>query len=166
MCSSAASSDDPRTTRNIIQILRRHLATAVRRKYGTAALNTDLYGSRMVLSLWVGLLLLAAIGELLPCDSAPILAASHMNDKFMHLSAYAAIAFVPTFGLRLSTALSCLVTTEIVGIGLDVAQIFVRQRSFDPYDIAANTAGILIGIVVALAGRSRVVRAGQTLLDD
>jgi glycopeptide antibiotics resistance protein len=89
-----------------------------------------------------------------------------MNDKFMHLSAYAAIAFVPMFGLRLSTALSCLVTTEIVGIGLDVAQMFVRQRSFDPYDIAANTAGILIGIVVALTGRSRVVRAGQTLLDD
>lgn len=121
---------------------------------------------RIVLPLWAGLLLLTSISELLPGDSAPIMAVSHVNDKLMHFSAYAVVAFVPAFGLRFSTALRCVITTELVGIGLEFAQLFVRQRSCDPYDIAANTAGVFAGVLLAVAGRSRLLRAENTLSDE
>jgi VanZ family protein len=168
MGSSSASPDDSRGIRNTFHTLRSRMIAAFDRQYVSAALDTNVYGSAMVLSLWVGLLLFAAIAELLPGDSAPmmVLSASHVNDKFLHFSAYAAVAFVPVFGLRLSTAMTCVIATEVVGIGLDLAQFFVRQRSCDPYDVAANTAGILVGIGVAVIGRSRVVRAGQTFRDE
>lgn len=131
------------------------------RQYVSAALGMNVYRPRMVLSLWSGLLLFASISELLPGDSAPMraLSVTHMNDKVAHFSAYAALAFVPTFGLRLNTAVACTLASELVGIGLEFAQILVRQRSFDPYDIAANTAGLLAGIVLAIVSRSRVIGA-------
>jgi VanZ family protein len=121
---------------------------------------------RIVLPLWAGLLLFASISELLPGDSAPIMAVSTVNDKLLHFSAYAVVAFVPAFGLRFNTALLCVITTELVGIGLEFAQLFVRQRSCDPYDIAANTAGVLAGVLLAVAGRSRLLRAENTLSDE
>ena len=92
-----------------------------------------------MLLVWAGLLVFAGVSELLPGDSAPLRAVSALNDKFLHFSAYAAIAFVPAFGLRFGTAVACLITTELVGIGLEFAQLFARDRSYDPYDMAANT---------------------------
>jgi VanZ family protein len=160
MCSSPASPDDSRTIRNIFHIFHKRIATALYRKYVSAGLGTDVFGPKIVASLWAGLLLFVAIAELLPGDSVPMTAVSNINDKVLHVSTYAVVAFLPAFGLRISTAVSCVIATELVGIGLDLAQGFVRQRSYDPYDIVANTVGVIIGIVVAVAGRSRVVRTG------
>ena len=136
---------------------------AFHRQYVLAALDTNVYSPTIVVSLWAGLFLFTAIAELLPGDSTPMMAISafHINAKFMHFSTYAAVAFVPAFGLRLSTAVSCVIATELVGVGLDLAQLFVRQRSCDPYDVAANTAGVLVGVVLAVVGRSRIVRVEQ-----
>ena len=122
----------------------------------------------IILPLWAGLLLFTIISELLPGDSAPMMALSltHVNDKVLHFSAYAVLVFIPVFGLRLSTALGCIVATELVGIGLEYAQTFVRQRSYDPYDMAANTAGVLAGITLAIAGRARLIRAERTFSDE
>jgi VanZ family protein len=106
------------------------------------------------------MLLFTIISELLPGDSAPMMALSvtHVNDKVLHFSAYAMVSFIPAFGLRLTPALGYLVTTELVGIALEFAQRFVRQRSYDPYDVAANTAGVFTGIVIAVAARTRFLR--------
>ena len=153
MALSPVSRGDSRGIRNRFDSLCRLIAQASDRP-------------RIVLPLWAGLLLFASISELLPGDSAPIMAVSNVNDKFLHFSAYAVVAFVPAFGLRFSTALLCVITTELVGIGLEFAQLFVRQRSCDPYDIAANTAGVLAGVLLAVAGRSRVIRAENTLSDE
>jgi VanZ family protein len=112
-----------------------------------------------MLLLWAGLLVFAGISELLPGDSAPIMAVSALNDKFVHFSVYAVIAFVPAFGLRLSTAVACVLTTELVGIALEFAQLFAHDRSCDPYDMAANTAGVLVGVILAMIGRSLLFRA-------
>jgi VanZ family protein len=133
-----------------------------------AALSTNVYAPATVSSLWVGFLLCTAITQLLPGDSAPRIAfsSSQVNDKIVHFSAYAAVAFVPTFGLRLGRAMPYVIATECVGTGLDLAQMFVRERSCDPCDIAANTAGILAGVVLAVVARSRLVRAERTLPDD
>lgn len=119
-----------------------------------------------MLLLWAGLLVFAGISELLPGDSAPIMAVSALNDKVVHFSVYAVIAFVPAFGLRLSTAVACVLTTEVVGIALEFAQLFARGRSCDPYDMLANTAGVLVGVILALIGRSLAFRAQHDLSDE
>jgi VanZ family protein len=147
MSSSTVSPDDSRGIRNNFRVLRSHIVLAFNRP-------------KLVLPLWAGLLLFTIVSELLPGDSAPMMALSltHVNDKVLHFSAYAVLAFIPVFGLRLSTALGCIVTTELVGIALEFAQRFVRQRSYDPYDMAANTAGVFTGIVIAVAARTRFLR--------
>ncbi len=148
--------------------VRKQFAESSRRHYVSAAFGTNLYGPVVILFLWIGLLLCASVGELLPGDSASIkaLSSSGVNDKFLHFSTYAAIAFVPMFGLRITTAIICVIATEVVGIGLDLAQLFVHQRSCDPRDIVANTAGIVFGIVVAVISRSRIVRPHYTPSDE
>ena len=146
---------------NGFDTFRKHLIEFSQRQYVSAALGSNLYGPISILFLWAGILLGTAIGELLPGDSAAMraISATEINDKLLHFSAYAAIAFVPIFALRINIALICIIATEIVGIGLDVAQLFVRHRSYDPYDIVANTLGIVVGIMIAVASRSRVVRS-------
>ena len=150
--SSSVPPVDSRGIRNTFRFLRLRIVLA--------------YDPKTMLLLWAGLLVFVSISELLPGDSAPIMAVSRLNDKFLHFSAYAAMAFVPAFGLRASTAIACVITTELVGIGLEFGQLFVHQRSCDPYDMAANTAGVLTGVVLAIAGRSRFARAERTVPDE
>jgi VanZ family protein len=147
--------------RNALTAVSKRLIAFSRRQYVAAAPDVDIYGAAMIVSVWAGLLLATAIGELLPGDSTPIklLSQSRLNDKVLHFSAYAALAFVPIFGLRISSAVICVLTAEVAGIGLDIAQSFIRERSCDPYDILANTVGIVAGIVIALLIRSRLVQS-------
>lgn len=161
MSSSSLCPDDPHRTRNIVHLFRTRLVARFYRQYVFAALGNTVYRPTLVLPLWAGLLLFAVVSELLPGDSSPIVALSafHVNDKFIHFSTYAVIALVPAYGLRFRTAASCVVTTELVGIGLEVAQLFVRGRSCDPYDLLANTVGVLAGMSVALFARSRLGRS-------
>jgi VanZ family protein len=126
---------------------------------GAASPNCNL--PRTVLLVWAGLLLLVIIGELLPQNSRPmiLLSSANIGDKLLHFSAYAVLAFIPAIGLQLSSAIACLIASEVVGVGLEFAQLFVPDRSCDPYDAVANTAGVLAGTALAIVIRSRVVRA-------
>jgi VanZ family protein len=113
-----------------------------------------------ILLVWAGALLLAAWGELIPGSSAPIMALSRTNvsDKLLHFGTYSVIAFIPAFGLGFRTAIRCIVATELVGIGLEIVQRIVPDRSFDLYDVLANTMGVLAGIALAVAIRSTRLR--------
>lgn len=113
-----------------------------------------------ILLLWAGALLLAAWGELIPGGSAPIMALSRTNvsDKVVHFGTYSVIAFIPAFGLGLRTAIRCIVATELVGMGLEIVQRIVPDRSFDLYDVLANTMGVLAGTALAVAIRSTGLR--------
>jgi glycopeptide antibiotics resistance protein len=126
---------------------------------GAASPNCNL--SRVVLLVWAGLLLLIIMGELLPQNSRPMMLLSSMDigDKLLHFGAYAVLAFIPAIGLPLSSAIACLIASEVVGIGLEFAQLLVPDRSCDPYDAVANTIGVLAGTALAIVIRSRVVRA-------
>jgi VanZ family protein len=108
-----------------------------------------------VLGLWIGLLVLVIIGELVPGDSAPmiLLSRTYVSDKLVHFTAYTVLALVPALGLRLRSAIPCLITTQLVGISLELAQILVPYRSWDFYDIAANTAGVLAGAILGVGVR-------------
>src|SRR3954451_2093917 len=101
MMSSSVYPDDPNRIRNN-ELFRTRLIEHFHRLYALAALNNNLYRPAIVLLLWAGVLLFAAISELLPGDSSPIIAlgAFHVNDKFVHFSTYAVIALVPTYALR------------------------------------------------------------------
>jgi VanZ family protein len=153
MSSSTVSPDDSRGIGTKPSLVHRFMAFGFNRP-------------KIILPLWAGLVVFASISELLPGDSAPLVAVSHVNDKLLHFSAYAAMAFVPAFGLRLGEAAAYILATELLGIGLEFAQLFVRQRSCDPYDVAANTAGVLIGVLLAIAFRARFLRAEQNLSEQ
>jgi VanZ family protein len=116
-----------------------------------------------VMLLWLTILVVVIIGELLPGSSPPIrlLSGPHFEDKFIHFGAYVVLAFLPVFGLPLRTAVQCVIATELIGLSLEVIQHFLPDRSCDLYDAAANTAGVLAGVAVAIVARSRVAQKCQ-----
>jgi len=123
---------------------------------------------KAIVLLWAGALLCTGAGELLPGDSAPIiaLASTNVSDKLMHFGAYAIIAFVPAFGFRLRNAIRYIISTELAGIGLEIAQRFIPDRSSDLYDVLANTIGVLAGTALALAIRSELLLKIRGRHDD
>src|SRR5690349_14543208 len=103
MSSSSVVPGDSRGIRNMFGILRKRIVLAFNRHYQSAALGVNLYGPRIVLPLWAAMLVFTIVSELLPGDSAPMMALSvtHINDKVLHFSAYAVVTVIPAFGLRL-----------------------------------------------------------------
>jgi VanZ family protein len=117
----------------------------------------------IITAVWGLLLVVVSTGELLPGDAPPIafLSEAHFSDTVMHFAAFAALAFIPTFGLRPVAVFLCLFGTELTGIALEFAQAFIPGRSCDYRDVLANSFGLLSGTVAALVIRSRLNRARQ-----
>jgi VanZ family protein len=73
----------------------------------------------------------------------------HGGDKYGHFVAYGTLMllFAQLYaGSRRWAAAAALVA---LGIALEFVQRWTGYRSFDPWDIAANTAGVLAGFVLA-----------------
>jgi len=117
----------------------------------------------VITAVWGLLLVVVSTGELLPGDAPPIafLAEAHFSDTVMHFAAFAALAFIPAFGLRAVAVSLCLFSTELTGIALEFAQAFIPGRSCDYRDFLANSFGLLSGTAAALVIRSRLNRARQ-----
>jgi VanZ family protein len=96
------------------------------------------------------------IGELLPGNSAPMrwVGASHINDKTLHFTAYAVLAFIPVFGAKLRRGVPLAASTILLGVALEFAQRLVPSRSFEVADMVANTLGVSAGMVLALVGQA------------
>lgn len=97
--------------------------------------------------LGVALALLITLGSLWPTLPQ---AASGVSDKFLHFSAYAALAFLwagawePRAWLRVGVGLL------LFGGVIELAQDFLTEtRSGEWLDLAANAAGIAAGMAVA-----------------
>ncbi|WP_176631846.1 VanZ family protein [Desulfolutivibrio sulfoxidireducens] len=72
-------------------------------------------------------------------------------DKVYHLVGYAWLAFWPCFGFaRKRIGLAVSLSMILFGCGLEYAQGHVPGRMASVWDMVANTAGVLLGI---LAGR-------------
>ena len=129
------------------------------------ALHINTKAPRRLLLFWVLMLTFVAAGELLPGDSTPMRVVSgfDLSDSVLHLSAYAAVVVVPAIGLRVGILAICIVITELVGVALELGQVFVPGRSFDPRDIVSNSIGVLAGITVALIFRLRLFRRDECL---
>jgi VanZ family protein len=88
-------------------------------------------------------------------------------DKWLHLAAYAALAFLLAFArdVRLTRAtVAVAVVAAAYGAGIEVLQAFVPARAFDPADAATNALGALLGVsawrgATAMYGRWRSARA-------
>jgi hypothetical protein len=102
--------------------------------------------------LWLGLWWLAiALGVLVSLVPPPPIAAPRGSDKLVHLLCYGALAVgaVQLFAAR-AALLRAAMGLVALGVALELAQqAFTTTRMLDPRDAAANTLGVLLGLLVA-----------------
>jgi VanZ family protein len=101
------------------------------------------------------------VGSLLP---GPVIAVVHVQDKALHAGTYFLLALwfgglcEPRQQIGLGAALLAL------GFGLDWAQSATATRSFDLLDVAANGAGVLLGLALTSTVLSGWCRRVEVLL--
>lgn len=83
-------------------------------------------------------------------------------DKLQHFGAYAALALCAARGFRPARpAVTIGAGLVALGLGLELAQIFLPERSFSLYDLLANALGVGLGLAVAsVTARARRARGG------
>ena len=106
--------------------------------------------------LWLAALTATVVGELLPGNSTAMhwVGATHINDKTLHFTAYAVLAFLPVFGFKLRSGIPLAASMILLGVVLELAQRLVPFRSFEIADMMANAMGVLAGMVLALMGQA------------
>ncbi len=70
------------------------------------------------------------------------------NDKLMHCSGYFVAGFSISFAFPRWAFLQRALFLIIFSIGIEIGQHFMPPRTFDVFDICANTTGVLIGLGV------------------
>ena len=92
------------------------------------------------------LVLGVCVGSLLP---GPLVEPIIENDKLVHAATYwlLMVWFAGMYARRYHWVIAVLLL--VLGFGLDVAQSGTETRSFDMIDVAADTGGILLGLVSA-----------------
>jgi len=82
------------------------------------------------------------------------------DDVVYHFCAYLWLSFLPFIGYRsVQDAWIAALLMILLGIGLESAQHFLPERVFSITDIAANSCGVLGGIVCGLYLRSKFLTA-------
>ena len=100
--------------------------------------------------LWsvLGWLLVGSVvaGSLIP---GPALQGVDVNDKVMHAGAYF-VLMVWFAGFYRHAAYPLIATVLLaLGLALDLLQLLTDTRSFDWYDVAMNSAGVILGFVLS-----------------
>lgn len=92
-------------------------------------------------------------GSLIPGDMVPAVIGEH--DKWAHAGGYSLLGFLPLAGAR-SAKLGIFLALAAIPMGgaLELGQHFVPGRTPDFYDAAANSLGVVLGMIVALLYRS------------
>jgi VanZ family protein len=87
-------------------------------------------------------------------------------DKLAHCLAYAWLAILPFFGFaRVRAAFTGALLMVPLGIGLEFAQRHVPGRDFSIADMIADSAGVVLGIVVARYVKKRPYFGKACLVD-
>jgi VanZ family protein len=90
------------------------------------------------------------VGSLIPGPALEAVAVD-VNDKVMHASAYF-VLMVWFAGFYTRTAYPLIAAVLLVlGIGLDLLQGLTETRTFDWYDVAMNSAGVIVGLAASLS---------------
>jgi VanZ family protein len=100
--------------------------------------------------LWsaLGWLLVGVVifGSLIP---GPVLQVVEVDDKVMHASAYF-VLMVWFAGFYRHTVYPVIATILVaLGLTLDLLQLLTDTRSFDWYDVAMNSTGVMLGFVLS-----------------
>lgn len=69
------------------------------------------------------------------------------NDKLMHFSGYFVAAFSISFAFPLWNFWSRAIFLTSFSIAIEIGQHFMPPRTFDVFDICANTSGVLVGLL-------------------
>jgi len=101
-----------------------------------------------------GLLLIAALiaGSLLPPIAIMV---ARGEDKVLHAVAYGALSLYYAGLIRPRYYILIAVGLMGLGIAIELLQRRIGYRVADTYDVVANAAGIVAGLVLALAGLRR-----------
>jgi len=120
--------------------------------YTKKSLNTQLF-SFIILFLWGVSIGMVSYLSIVPRVKFPV--DFRWADVVYHFCAYLWLSFLPFIGFRslLGGSISALLMIPL-GIGLEFGQYFVPTRVFSITDMAANSCGVLIGIVCGLFLRS------------
>jgi len=108
---------------------------------------------RIFFAIWVAGICLTVWGSLAP---GPKLPETGVNDKVIHLLIYAFLAFIPSFSFRpVRSGLGASLSMIILGVVLEFGQLWTPGRSFEPADMAADTIGVFLGLVLGLFSRKK-----------
>jgi VanZ family protein len=85
-----------------------------------------------------------------------------MSDKLEHTLAYLVLAFLPALHERRNFLIGAAVGAVALGVLLEYGQAFAG-RDFEIGDMAADAAGVALGLVCALFLRSLVMQSSDEL---
>ena len=92
------------------------------------------------------LVALVVVGSLVPVQA---LQDVHVSDKAMHAGAYF-VLMVWFAGFYRHAAYPVIATVLLaLGLALDLLQLLTDTRQFDWYDVAMNSAGVVVGFVLS-----------------
>lgn len=83
-------------------------------------------------------------------------------DKAQHFAAYASLMY--WYGMSFEPRWRWPVFLVGLGVGLEFLQGYTGFRSFDPFDMVANTVGVGIGLMLLKTPAGQFLRAMDTLL--
>lgn len=81
----------------------------------------------------------------------------HHIDKLMHFGAYFIMSIIPAMICRKPALVFIAVLLCIVGIGTEIGQLFVPERSGTLGDVAANLSGVLVGTLCGVFYQNKYV---------
>lgn len=116
-----------------------------------------LFTTRNIILLWTIAVVTVVTGSLLSANSLSRLHYNTLsaNDKAVHFLGYAVLSILPVAFLELLNLGIALAASMIpMGVGLEFAQRFSPGRSFEIGDMIADSMGVLVGTLLALALRS------------
>ena len=115
---------------------------------------------RLLRILWLLAILIVVVGSLLPGNSLPMRALSHLpvSDKFEHGAAYAVLAWLPAIHERRKAVVAAALGAIALGIGLEYLQLWSGWRDFEIGDMIADGVGVVCGLVAAVPIRAPLLK--------
>lgn len=120
------------------------------------------YRSRWLMGAWL-LVLLISLLSLMPNPPEPF--SFSYVDKWEHSMAYAALS-VWFCQLYLASRLRVVVALVVMGVAIEILQGLSGYRYFEYADIAANSTGVLLGLVWANTRYGRIFMRIENWIDS
>jgi hypothetical protein len=107
---------------------------------------------RVIWMVWMGCVIAGSVApEPLMLEAELYVPLLGLGDKFLHFIGYCGLAFLATLSFhRRNRATVAALSMIALGAGVEFAQMFSPTRTTEWSDVAANTAGVLCGMMAGL----------------